>query len=97
MSKSAEVLAVVVPPALVLGWAATNASCKEAAVELLPALVPGWADKTATAGWADVISTDEALPWSNWSILESGQVPQSLPDLHHSGTVIRTLVAEVCS
>ena len=70
MSKSEEVLAVVVPPPLVPGWDDTNAIHEEAAVELPPALVPGWADKTAATGWADVISTDEALPWLNWSILE---------------------------
>ena len=70
MSNLAKVLAVVMPPALVPCWADTNAICKEAAVELPPALIPGWADKTAAVGWADVISTDEALPCSNWSILE---------------------------
>ena len=48
MSNSAKVLVVVVPPAL----------------------VPGWADKTAAACWVDLISTDKALPCSNWSILE---------------------------
>ena len=37
------------------------------AVVVPPALVPGWVDKTASAGWADVISTEEAR---NWSILE---------------------------
>ena len=45
----------------------TRALCDEAAVELPPAVVPGWADKTAAAGWADVISTEEAC---SWSILE---------------------------
>ena len=70
MSKPAKALAVVVPPALVPGWADTNAICEEASVELPPAMVPVWADKTAAGGWADVISTDKALPWSNWSILE---------------------------
>ena len=64
MSDSAKALKVVVPP----GWADTKAICEEAAVELPPALVPGWADKAAAAGWADVISTEEA--WS-WSILEA--------------------------
>ena len=67
MSRLLEPLAVVVPPALVPGWADTRAMCDEAAVELPPALVPGWADKTATADWAHVISIEEA--W-NWSILE---------------------------
>ena len=37
----AKALVVVVPPALVSGWADTNATCEEAAVELPPALVPG--------------------------------------------------------
>ena len=82
MSKSVEALAVVVPPALVPGWADTRAICEEVAVELPPALFPGWANKTAAheemtgglppalvPGWADVISTCEALPWENWSIL----------------------------
>ena len=50
MSKSGEVLAVAVPPALVPGWAGTTAMCEAAAVELPPALVPGWADKTAAVG-----------------------------------------------
>ena len=82
MSKSVEALAVVVPSALVPGWADTRAICEGAAVELSPALVPDWADKTAAyeemtgalppalvPGWAGVISTCEALPWENWSIL----------------------------
>ena len=82
MSKSVEVLAVVVPPALVPGWADTRAICEGVAVELPPTLVPGWADKTAACeemtgglpsdlvlGWADMVSTCEALPWENWSIL----------------------------
>ena len=67
MSRSVEALAVVVPMALVPGWADTRAMHEEVAVELPPALVPGWANKTAGVGWADVISTKEA--W-NWPILE---------------------------
>ena len=58
---------MVMPPALVQGWADMRAMSEEEAVELPPALIPGWADKTAAAAWADVIFTKEA--W-NWSILE---------------------------
>ena len=68
MSDSAKVLTAVVLPALVPGWADTNAICEEAAVELPPALVLGWADKAAAVGWADVISTEDA--WK-CSILEA--------------------------
>ena len=46
MSELAEVLAVGVPPALVPGWAGTNAMCEAEAVEWPPAR----ADRTAAAG-----------------------------------------------
>ena len=46
----AKALAVVVAPALVPGWADTNAICEAEAVKLPPDLVPGWADKTAATG-----------------------------------------------
>ena len=49
-SDLVKALAAVVAPALVPGWADTNALCEAAAVKLPPALVIGWADKTDVVG-----------------------------------------------
>ena len=76
-SRSVEVLAVAVPPALFPGWADMRAMCDEVAVELPAALVPGWADKTAVVGWADVISTRKPGTGPFWKPLLPGQWPGS--------------------